>query len=410
MKRSASILVLTNGPLARNPRVVKEASALAAAGHRVTVLGVRNHRPSVALDAEIIAEAAFRHEQIDLLDGPRAWLRRAAVRLARDCASRGGLATIHALGPASALLRRARAIPADLVIVHNEIAHWAGLRMIAAGRRVAADIEDWHSEDLLPEHRVGRPLSSLRRVERALLHRAAYVSTTSHALAEGLHARYGGRRPAVITNSFSLPPAPRSAAGEPPSFFWFSQTTGPGRGLEAFATAWAGTSSASRLVLLGQIAGDFDRRILGLLPESRRRDVEFLPPVPPAALPGLIARHDIGLALEQPDIVNRDLTITNKILQYLGGGLSIVATPTAGQREVMANAPEAGVLESFADPVAAAGVLDALLADRNALAARRAAARRLAESRYCWEQEAPNLVLLAEQALSRPWPGTQFES
>jgi glycosyltransferase involved in cell wall biosynthesis len=158
----------------------------------------------------------------------------------------------------------------------------------------------------------------------------------------------------------------------------------------------------------GQIAGDFDRRILGLLPESRRRDVEFLPPVPPAALPGLIARHDIGLALEQPDIVNRDLTITNKILQYLGGGLAIVATPTAGQREVMANAPEAGVLESFADPVAASGVLDALLADRNALAARRAAARRLAENRYCWEQEAPNLVRLAEHALSQPWTGSHF--
>ena len=30
-----------------------------------------------------------------------------------------------------------------------------------------------------------------------------------------------------------------------------------------------------------------------------------------------VARHDIGLALEQPFIVNRDLTITNKILQYM---------------------------------------------------------------------------------------------
>ena len=398
----ARILILTNGPLARNPRVVKEASALATAGHKVTVLGVRNHRPSVALDADIVAAAAFGHEQIDLLEGPRAWLRRACVRLARDCAARGGPATIHALGPASALLRRARRLPADLIIVHNEIAHWAGVRLIDAGHRVAADIEDWHSEDLLPVERASRPLSGLRSVERALLHRAAYVSTTSHALAEGLHTRYGGRRPAVITNSFPLPPAPSQSAGEPPAFFWFSQTTGPGRGLEAFVAAWTRTSRPSRLVLLGQVAGDFDRRLLSLVPEARRRDVEFLPTVPPGALPGIIARYEIGLALEQADIVNRDLTISNKILQYLGAGLAIVATPTAGQREVLAYAPEAGALESFADPAKAASVLDGLLADRDALAARRAAARRLAESRYCWEQEAPQLVRLAEQAILQP--------
>src|SRR5690606_12231108 len=111
-----------------------------------------------------------------------AWLRRARVRLARDLASRGGPATIHALGPAAALLRAARARPADLTIVHNEIAHWAGLRLLDAGRRVAADIEDWHSEDLLPADRVGRPLDLLRRTERDLLHRAAYVTTTSESL------------------------------------------------------------------------------------------------------------------------------------------------------------------------------------------------------------------------------------
>lgn len=401
MNRSARILVLTNGPLARNPRVVKEASALSQAGHAVTVLGVRNHRPSVALDRDIVAASSFRLEQIELLDGPRAWLRRAFARLARDCAVRGGPATIHALGPALALLRRARSMPADLVVVHNEIAHWAGLRLLDSGRRVAADIEDWHSEDLLPEHRAGRPLRGLRRVERDLLHRAAYVCTTSHALADGLHARYGGRRPEVITNSFPLPPAADSTADRPPAFFWFSQTTGPGRGLEAFVSAWARTSRPSRLVLLGEVSGDFDRRLLALLPEERRRHVDFLPPVPPAALPALIARHDIGLALEQADIVNRDLTITNKILQYLGAGLAIVATPTAGQREVLARAPEAGVLETFADPAAAAAALDGLLADPAALSFRRKTARRLAEDHYCWEKEAPKLLRLVDAALAK---------
>ncbi len=207
---SARILILTNGPLARNPRVVKEGTALGAAGHDVTILGVRNHAPSVPLDAALAAGAPFTHRWIDLLDGPRAWALRARVRLARDAAHRLGLTSIHSLGPATALLRAARNHRADLVIVHNEIAHWAGVRLIAEGRRVASDFEDWHSEDLLPADRPGRPLDLLRRTEHSLLHHAASVTTTSDALANALHARHGGRRPAVVTNSFPLQPDPRT--------------------------------------------------------------------------------------------------------------------------------------------------------------------------------------------------------
>lgn len=399
MARVARILILTNGPLARNPRVVKEASVLGAAGHDVTVLGVRNHRPSVPLDAALAAGAPFRHEQIEFLDGSGAWLSRAFARFARDLAARRGPATIHALGPAVALLRAARARPADLVIAHNEIAHWAGLRLLASGRRVAADIEDWHSEDLMPADRAGRPLALLRRVEHGLLHRAVFTTTTSEALADGLLARHGGRRPEVLTNSFPLVPRPDAAPSTPPVFFWFSQTTGPGRGLESFVAAWSRLSRPSRLVLLGEVAGDFDRRLLSLVPADRRNRVEFVPLVPPNDLPPFIARHDIGLALEQSAIVNRDLTITNKILQYLGAGLAVVATPTAGQREVLSRSPTAGMLHDFADPDAAAQALDSLLADQAVLASRRAAARRLAEDHYCWEREAPRHVERVARAL-----------
>lgn len=412
----STILVVTNGPLARNPRVVKEASALGAAGHAVTVLGIRNHSPSVPLDTTLAAGAPFTHLQINLLpdaSDPRArarvWLRRLRIRFARDLAHRAGLPSIHALGPAAALLAATRTHPADLVIVHNEIPHWIGTRLLAEGRRVAADIEDWHSEDLLPGDRAGRPLALLRRVEHALLHRAVHTTTTSHALASALHARHGGRLPEVVTNSFPLPPAgagpSRLAPGStslPPAFFWFSQTTGPGRGLEAFVAAWTRTTRPSRLVLLGEVSGDYDRHLLSLMPGNFRSRVEFLPLVPPDELPAVIARHDIGLALEQAAIVNRDLTITNKILQYLGAHLAVVATPTAGQREVLAHAPEAGLLHDFSAPAAAAVALDSLLADPAALARRRASARRLAETRYCWELESPRLLATVQRALTAP--------
>ena len=113
----------------------------------------------------------------------------------------------------------------------------------------------------------------------------------------------------------------------------------------------------------------------------------------------MIARHDIGLALEQSDIVSRDLTVTNKILQYLNAGLAVVATPTAGQREILGRAPDAGRLVDFADSTAAAADLDALLADRSALARHQAAARRAAAETYCWERVSPVFLAAVAKAL-----------
>ncbi|HSI06971.1 MAG TPA: glycosyltransferase [Rariglobus sp.] len=401
---SARILILTNGPLARNPRVVKEASTLREAGYNVTVLGVANHATSVPLDNALAADTPFTHRVINLIAGPRAWTLRAQVRLARDFAHRLRLPSIHALGPARALLSEARAHRADLVIVHNEIAHWAGVRLLAEGRRVAVDFEDWHSEDLLPADRADRPLALLRSVEHTLLHRAAAVTTTSEALADALHARHGGRPPAVITNSFRLQPNPRTLqpvdSAEPPVFFWFSQTTGPGRGLEQFLAAWSRINRPSRVVFLGEVRGGYDRHLLGSVPESLRPYLSFRPLVPPSDLPGVIARHDIGLALEDSSIVNRDLTITNKILQYLNAGLAVIASDTAGQREVLARGPSAGSLVPLHDTNAFASVLNGFLADPIALRTRQAAARRLAEDHYCWEKEAPHLLEHVARALA----------
>jgi glycosyltransferase involved in cell wall biosynthesis len=406
VSRPARILIVTNGQLGRNPRPWKEAAALAQAGYEVTVLMVRNHAATEREEAAALRDAGFRREAIDLVPGYSAGSARLLARRGIDWAGRQwgrwtGWPTIHGLGPARLLLRRARQLGADLTIVHNEVPHWVGRQLLADGRRVAADIEDWHSEDLLPEARRGRPLALLRAVERDLLQRAAYTTTTSHAMAEALHTRYGGRRPHVITNAFPLQPDPhRGPPGQPPSWFWFSQTLGPGRGLEAFLAAWARTAQPSRVALLGEPVPGYARTLIELLPPARREALSFLPLVTPAELPTVIARHDIGLALEDGAILNRDLTITNKLLQYLNAGLAVLATPTAGQREVLAQAPGAGILAALAEPAAAAALLDGVLADRTLLGRRQAAARLAAEAVYSWEREAPRLIELVGRALA----------
>jgi glycosyltransferase involved in cell wall biosynthesis len=400
---AARILIVSSGNPCRNPRPVKEAETLGHAGFEVTLLTPTGESRLAEVDRELTRGAPYRHETVAGGRGSGSVFRRRLQHWLARRAAGWGFETVHALGSPGPLARRAQAIPADLTIVHNEIPFAIGCRLLRAGRRVAADFEDWHSEDLLPEDRRHRPLRLLRRMEGELMRRAVYKTTTSAALSQALAARYGGVPPEVIANAFPLQSDFRAGdPGQPPAFFWFSQTLGPGRGLEPFRAAWLQMRQPTRLALLGESRSGYAERFLADIPEPPRARVSFLPLVPPAELPSVIARHDIGLALEQPFIVNRDLTITNKILQYLNAGLAVVASATAGQREVLARAPGAGIAVTLTETGEVARQLDALVSDRGRLAAMSAAARRAAETDYCWERQAPRLTALVRTALASP--------
>ncbi len=407
-----SILILGAGQLCRNPRVLKEAITLSEAGYAVTVMTVANSERFEGPDREIMRGARFRKISLDQLGST--WSCRMAKTtarlrsyLARRIGLRLGFQSPNCLGPVSALAKLALGCPADLTIVHTEMAFCIGAELISQGRKVAADFEDWHSQDLLPDARSGRPLKLLARVEQQLLQHAVYSTTTSQAMAQALHSSYGGNRPAVLTNAFPLQPTPAFAANTPPVLFWFSQTIGPGRGLEAFIDAWSLMDSPSRLRLLGDSSENYRTALQARVPAGRRHQLEFSPLVTPAELPGILAQQDIGLALE-PDVpVNKDLTISNKILQYLNAGLAVLATATAGQREVLDKASGAGELINLSNAPALARHLDELLRSPDRLMAMRRAARQAAETTFCWEQQAPQLLALVESALSRPTQTTR---
>lgn len=405
-----TVVILTASPLCRNPRVVKEATTLGGAGYDVTVLTLATHERFARLDEALCAGLPFRRVALDyygrgLPARARAWLRRAETRLARSMVTRFGFETAGALGPARALLALAMRHPADLTIVHTEIPTWVATRLHRAGRRIAVDFEDWYSEDLLPADRRGRPMQLLRAAEMEAFHAAAYVSATSQSMADGLRAAFGGAVPLVLRNVFPLQPIarPHRPAGDaPPRLVWFSQTIGPGRGLEAFVRAWARTATASQLVLLGDLRDGFGDTLQQSVPPERRQDLTILPPVPPGDLPTKLAEFDLGLALEQRVPRNRDLTITNKLFQYLNAGLAVIATDTAGQREVLHAHAGAGLLVESVDAPAFPAALDALLADRARWRAMQLASRAAAESELCWEREAPRLLAAVHATLGAP--------
>lgn len=401
------IVVLGSGPLCRHPRLHKEATALGAAGHDVTVLTVAYNAAEEAKDAELLSRAPYRKVVVDLVAGPDpvSKARRFAHRLSRLVSQRlvsTGLLGAHSLGPASALARRARALTWDLLIAHTELPMVIASRLLAEGRPIAVDFEDWHSRDLLEADSVHRPIELLRETEGMLMRRALCVTTTSEAMAEGLHAAYGGRRPVAVRNVFPLQPGPLPDRPlSPPSLFWFSQTVGPGRGLEGFIGAWNLTRRPSRLALLGHFVPGYQEALLSLCLPEKRPSLSFLSTVPPRDLPRVIAAHDIGLALEPLEPDNKNLTISNKIFHYLDAGLCVLATATAGQREVAARAPAACQTIELTRTENLAAELDALLASPERIRSMGAAARLAAETEFCWEREAPRLVAAVEAGLAK---------
>lgn len=398
------ILIVTAGPLCRNPRVLKEAATLGRAGLEVTVLTAANNERFEAFDRELMQGAPFRKIAVDRASrDPVTRLadlsERGLARMARG-AIRFGLQSPASLGPYHALRRLALETPADLTILHTEIPFSFAGFLVSRGRRVAADFEDWHSRDLLPAARASRPLRLIEGSERFLMQRAVYTTAPSGPMAEALASAFGGRTPVVIPNSFPVQPAPPPPPRQsPPAFFWFSQTIGEGRGLEEFLGAWSLCRMRSSVCLLGDVSPSFREKLACLVPAERRGSLRFLPLTSPETLPSLIAQHDIGLALEPITPESRNLTATNKIFQYLNAGLAVVATPTAGQREVLAKAPDAGLLVELGDSRALAAKLDEMIGDPVRLAAMGTASRQAAVGQFSWEHVGPLLVDTVKAAL-----------
>ncbi len=401
--------LITTGNVSTTPRLVKAADALTAAGHAVRVVAIAAAPVHDRADAAVMASrqwmlvrVAVRHGTVRGAlrrgwHGGRQWMARLAWRLGLRPDAIADRAVSRYLEPLTAA---ARAAPADVVIGHTLGALPAAARAAATlGAALAFDSEDLHSEELPPTPEHARTRALVAAVEARYLPRCRYVTASADGIADALAARYDMPRPAVILNTFSL--ADRPCAGPPrrqrrvaaPSLYWYSQLIGAGRGLEDALAALALVDRRVMLHLRGRMDPGYREPLGARIDALGVRDrVHFHDLVSPPELVRAAAEHDIGLALEQPSAMNRELCVTNKLCTYLLAGLAIVATDTRGQRGILADAPGAGVLYRPGDAAALARALSSLIESPAALHRAKAAARAAAERRYAWEYDAPRLV------------------
>lgn len=420
----ARIIIVSGIQLSTNPRVVKEADTLAAAGYDVEIVGV-TLEPALAERDRQLSEGKL-WTYTTLFDASSAaWSDRlkflaARVRLRfwREVHARFGVSNPRQLGIAGPeILRHCLDHFADLYIVHNPQALWVGVKLSKRGRVVGVDMEDWYSEMLLPEDRRGHAIESLRRWEKIMLREAAYSTTTSHRLSEALASSCHCAPPAVLYNTFSW--RERDAIDgkvldrvNPAllSLCWFSQVVGRGRGLETLMDALAGVRVPFEIHLRGHCRPDYRQLLLARAPEAWKERIHFHPQVPHAELISRIAEHDFGLAAEIPYSRNTQLTITNKLHHYLLAGLPVVASDTDGQREVAALANGAVTIFEAGSASALAAVLNSILADRDNLRTGRERALLAAERFFCWERSAPVLLQCVAEALETRQGSAAYDS
>jgi glycosyltransferase involved in cell wall biosynthesis len=216
----------------------------------------------------------------------------------------------------------------------------------------------------------------IEALEREVASVSRYRVTTSAALSVALQQAYRCEPIEVVYNSFQTVENDGAERAEGPvRLHWFSQTIGPGRGLETLFQALQSLDpEGMELHLRGRLFV-YENWLNEVIPPKWRGRVFIHPVVHPDDLGKSVAVYDVGLALEESTVLSRDLTITNKIFQYVNAGLAVIATDTTGQREFASGHPGAVQLVHAADPDMLASMLSRVRSDPGMLVRMRASTR-----------------------------------
>jgi len=403
------ICLVTPGHLSTNPRLVKEADALAAAGYEVSVVSARFIHWADEADDEF-SSRPWRVRKVTF--GPIAGrakrvaqsLRRRVCLLAYKHFGRCAVLAFHPVIPA--LTRAACATSADLYIAHNLAALPAAFRAAKKhGAKLGFDAEDYHSGEfnVTPENAL--PLRLTREIERRYLPRCDYLTAASPGISKAYAEAYVVQEPTVILNVFPKAeapagPTPKGTAQPSPSLYWFSQTIGSNRGLETVVEAISLSRSRPTFFLRGNPSPGYREQLTALAEKYGVGDrLGFLPPAPPGEMVRLAAEFDVGIASEPGHSLNNRLALSNKMFTYILAGIPTLASDTTAQSEMALKMAGAAFVCPQRDARGLAAKMDDLLLSPHALASARQAAWEYGQHRFNWEAEQRSLLQVIESIL-----------
>ncbi len=405
------ICLVSPGHVASNPRLVKEADALNNAGYQVRVVAGDYMAEVRLLDKTILSSASWSWVTVGLGTKFIYSLRKIKQKLAQLIAATGWIpnlsVAIWAHHPLSKRLAQvAAAEAADLYIAHClaalPAAAWAAKKHNA---KFGFDAEDFHIGELADTPENQREIRIRDRIERTLLPRCSHLTAASPKIAEEYHKRYGIKMQPIL-NVFPLSESPNQQTKQAhrfehqPSLYWFSQTIGAGRGIEAIVQAMAKMETQVKLFLRGIPASGYQQQLQNLAQElGILEKVYFLPSAPPGEMVKLAAEHDLGLSLELTQPFNRAICLTNKIFTYLLAGIPVLISRTPAQEDFAKQLGQAAVLIDINDIDSIAKTLDNFLSQPDKLAFARSHAKKLGQKVYNWDVEKKYFLNSVEESL-----------
>lgn len=404
-----TVCEVTSAQVSYNPRLVKEADALAGAGYDVHVVAPVLEDAKTGLDRELVSKRAWQWHPVPARRGAGfgetlRWLAasfRQAVyrRVAGLRGSDWGAARAYSRY-VDELAERAAALSADLYIAHNLQAlpaAWKAAR--STGARLGFDAEDFHRGEFHLDHPESLEKRLTERIEETFIARSDYVTAASPGIGDAYAGLLDMEPPTTVLNVFSLEerdadlPAAAREAERPPgddvvSVYWYSQVIGPDRGLQDAVRAIGRLDDRFHLSLRGTWADGFRDEVTRIAEAAGATGrVHHLSPAPPDELVARAGLHDIGIAVEPSKDPNNDIAISNKILVYLLAGLAVAATETSGQRFVHDHLCDAVRLCGSGSPEELSEQLSALAGDPDALSAAQSRAEAAGRERLNWEAE-----------------------
>lgn len=400
------VIMFVYGSGESDPRVHREAIALAGVGYTVTAIGLR--RPGEA-DTEVFSwgklirvGAADTRRTINaanpLRRGSRhllrirqaAWLVRYAAlyRRWRDEAVREALALV----PRS-----------DPVVWHGH--DLTGLVPAAASKRLRGGCLIYDSHELYLESgsltQLPKPIWRLLfRYERSLARQADRIITVSESFARELAERYGVPRPSLVMN---CPPLGLLPAASPESplraipeikdkrILVIHGVIAPGKGVLESVEALRHLPEQVVLVFFG--AGSLEGRVRELVSDGPLAGRCFIhAPVPQSELLRWLHGADAAICAFTAEQLSHYYTLPNRLFEALGAGVPVVTSDFPETRAIVERY-DVGVLCDPRDPRSIAHGAVALLDERAAeRSERRARCRRVVEESYNWERQAAVLL------------------
>jgi glycosyltransferase involved in cell wall biosynthesis len=276
------------------------------------------------------------------------------------------------------------------------------------GGLLGFDAEDFHAGEGTGGAAEDFRMAMVRAIERACLAHCAHMTAASPLIGEAYKSLYGVSSTTVL-NVFPLEmlttsakPCARHSDKGTLKAYWFSQTVGLDRGLQAFLQAMAVAKGRVSLDIRGGNRWGHGDTLMALARELGIAErVRLLPTAAPAEMVDLAASYDLGLSLETEATESRRLCLTNKIFTYLLAGVPVMMSDTPAQRALAPQLGDAAALVSLADPPAMAQALDRLAGSPDLLDQAKATAVQLGRQRYNWQVEKRALLSSVEHAFAQ---------